>query len=60
MEVPSDDLNSSKYVHNNEEFQDFDNHPITSQPQTVVPPKQLVEEEAGLYEVPVSIHNQQE
>ena len=60
MEVPSDDLKSSKYVHNNEEFQDFDNHPITSQSQTVVPPRQLVEEEAGLYEVPISIHNQQE
>ena len=60
MEVHSDDLKSSKYVHNNEEFQDFDNHPVTSQSQTVVPPIQLVEEETGLYEVPISIHNQQE
>ena len=60
MNVHSDDLKSSKYVHNNEEFQDFDNHPVTSQSQTVVPPRQLVEEETGLYEVPISIHNQQE
>ena len=60
MEVPSDDRKSSKYVHNSEEFQNFDDHPIVSQLQTSVPPRQLVDEEAGLYEVPVSIHKQQE
>ena len=43
MEAPSDNSKSSKYVHNSEEYQHFDDHPIVSQLQTSVPPRQLVE-----------------
>ena len=49
-----------KSLHSSKEFQNFYDHPIVSQLQTSVAPRQLVEEVAGLYEVPVSIHKQQE
>ena len=52
-------IKSSIYVHNSEEFQHFDDHPILSQLQISVPQRQLVDEDAGLYEVPV-FNEQQE